>query len=163
MRFVLSSSSHLPDFKRSAFVPASAELPVSHGIGQLVVDHWLLRRASESTDFKKHRLLLATLWERHGTIAARSATFHAYVGFLFLVVQHGWHALLIMAICMLAYFVTNLRTWSYTPRWLATGAVWGSSLAVLLFKESYRLQFSRGYTWLQVLPLILPLCPCPCR
>ena len=105
--------------------------------------HWLLRHTwGLATASSSSSSLSAT----HGAATA-SAIFRLVVGLAFLAVQHGAQALVVLLICYVGY---RLAVWQREAGITRSSAVtWIYALAVILFKESYRVQHLPGLRFLR--------------
>ena len=119
--------------------------PLTGAFGAMIGIHTLYRAWAPS-----ERRVFLDFWERHSVQAAYSAQYYGFVGLIFLLILHGWHALLVWLLCGLFYMIVSLRK-SYIPRIFTFTLVWGFALGVLALKESYRIRYLKGFEWLQVL------------
>ena len=83
----------------------------------------------------------------NATYLALQRAFRLLFGLGVLVVQHGYHALIVLALAMVAFAL--VRVTRGTP--LCVPLVWCYAAIVLLFKESYRLRRYAGYGFLEPL------------
>ena len=111
---------------------------------------WICLLVSLSVNF-----IIRSLWKQLSAGTSRKQDdglflqnlFRFVFGAIFLTVQHGYHALIVVAIALIGYFLTKfmkesrfnvLTTWTY-------------AITILLLKESYRIQYQPPFTILQPL------------
>lgn len=78
--------------------------------------------------------------------ATVSAWFRMFIGLVFLLVQHGKHSLVVLLISYLGY---RLAVWQREAKLRNCAVTWLYALAVLLFKESYRIKNMPGFHFLR--------------
>ena len=79
--------------------------------------------------------------------AALQMTGRLIFGIIFLFIQHGYHSIVIVLIAAVGYLVAKVSSgW----KWNAA-VIWVYALAILLFKESYRIKHYSGFYFLQPL------------
>jgi D-alanyl-lipoteichoic acid acyltransferase DltB (MBOAT superfamily) len=103
--------------------------------------HWLCRRIW-------HKSLQSVISD----CATITAWFRLLVGLVFLYVLHGYHALIVLAIAFVGYRITRWQA-EYNAGGREGGAwiTWLFAAAVLLLKESYRVQHKQGFHFLRPL------------
>jgi D-alanyl-lipoteichoic acid acyltransferase DltB (MBOAT superfamily) len=65
------------------------------------------------------------------------------VGVVVLTVQHGYHSVIIISIALMGYLVTTVKAGGWEP-----ALTWLYAIAVLLFKESYRVKHLTRFSFL---------------
>jgi len=85
-------------------------------------------------------------FEEKASDATATAWFRLVVGLVFLVVQHGKQALVVVVIAYVGY---RLAVWQRETRSGGSWLAWSYAVAVLLFKEAYRIQHWPGLKFLR--------------
>mmetsp|Transcript_24045 Transcript_24045/g.34443 ORF Transcript_24045/g.34443 Transcript_24045/m.34443 type:complete len:523 (+) Transcript_24045:2-1570(+) len=99
-------------------------------------------------DFRKSLLLLATVacghcllsyfidtYSPQKYVALCRQTFYVVFGTIFICIQHGFHSLIVIFLCLLGYYISKFRSHQSHPY-----LIWTFTISVLFLKESYRLQ-----------------------
>ena len=78
--------------------------------------------------------------------ASVSVSFRLLVGLVFLAVQHGAQSLVVLVLCYVGY---RLAVWQREAQVRSSALTWIYAMAVILFKESYRLMHLPGFGFLR--------------
>lgn len=74
--------------------------------------------------------------------AQKSTTiFHFITGLCFLVVQHGWHSIVVLIIILISFMGCKY----FEKRQFGTIWTWCCGILLILLKESYRIQYRPGF------------------
>jgi len=79
----------------------------------------------------------------HGKDGELTTLYHFVVGFVILVVQHGWHSIIVVVLICGTYGVCRAAT--RFGRMYAYTSVWACALGIIFLKESYRIQRYPGF------------------
>lgn len=83
-------------------------------------------------------IILHQIWRKLGY---PSIIFHFLFGLCFIIIQHGWHCIIVFLIVFFNYLIGKYFKNSKYGFIFA----WISGISVLLFKESYRLRYDDGF------------------
>lgn len=78
--------------------------------------------------------------------ASVSVSFRLLVGLVFLAVQHGAQSLVVLVLCYVGY---RLAVWQREAQVRSSALTWIYAMAVILFKESYRVMHLPGFGFLR--------------
>jgi protein-cysteine N-palmitoyltransferase HHAT len=107
---------------------------------------WICIIITVTVNYTIRRLCKNSPTERKSTLILHLVS-RLIFGFIFLFVQHGYHSLIVILIAYTGYYIAKLCKGSdYTV--LIT---WIYALSILLFKESYRIQYHSSFLYLQPL------------
>ncbi len=110
------------------------------------------------------RFICHHVCESNHTMILVNTILRLIVGILAIVIQHGFHSLIIFGICLIGYGLSrcllNHRTDITSPTlsqqnirtrlWISKSLVWIYAIIVLLFKESYRIRHLPAYSFLNI-------------
>ena len=107
------------------------------------IGHWLWRKFWKLGYMSKELRLLDS--------ANISAWFRLIVGLIFLAIMHGKHTLIVLVIAFVGYRLTRWQHEVGLTHGKSIAITWVYAIAVLLFKESYRIQHYQGFHFLRPL------------
>lgn len=83
-------------------------------------------------------IILHEIWRKFNY---SSVLFHFLFGLIFIIIQHGWHSIIVIIILLLNYYIGKYfknTNYGFIIAWIY-------GIFVLLFKESYRLKYDDGF------------------
>jgi hypothetical protein len=127
-------------FCRHYLAEGSSIIPSNHRAVDLTDNQWREFRSSMILAISA-AMAMTTLHEIYRLFRKPTVFFHLLCGICFLIVQHGWHAIVVLMIILVSYIGGRyFRHSKFGTLW-----AWVCGISVIFLKESYRLQHYPGF------------------